>query len=231
MPITELGCCTIKSGLDVMNESTKEGQLLSGAWTAVSKAPTGPYNVYYGVEVENPSEVWAFFDFDSVEGHTNFAKTHGAEAVKDLPQVLSHSEFGSKHVDFAPYPPTALLAPVTEILLAYFPSDISPETKAAATANWKQFVDNALHKCKDVTAVNYGWGVENDFPIRGVEDGQKGSVLVALIGWPSIDAHMEFRETEEFKQNIGLLPSMEGVLKMTMFHVHCRHLKNTVRQS
>lgn len=120
----------------------------------------------------------------------------------------------------------ALKSPVTEIMLAYFASDISTEAKAAATERFAQFAEKGLQKCRDVQAVDFGWGLENDFPVRGGEEGQNGSMLTALIGWPSIDAHMNFRETDAFKETVGLLRGMEGVVKLAMFHIKCRIMEN-----
>lgn len=59
------------------------------------------------------------------------------------------------------------------------------------------------------------------------EKGQTGSVLAVFIGWTSIDAHMKFRETEVFKENVGLIRDMEGVAKLVLFHVSCQSLEKT----
>jgi hypothetical protein len=110
-------------------------------------------------------------------------------------------------------------------MFAFFPADISQADRDAASAQCQQFVDKALKKCADVTGVTLGWGVESDFPVRGGEEGRKGALLTALIGWPSIDAHMKFRETDVFKDNVGLLRSLKGLVKLAMFHVSCRTLE------
>ncbi|KFY57237.1 hypothetical protein V496_06511 [Pseudogymnoascus sp. VKM F-4515 (FW-2607)] len=226
MVVTEIGCMGVKPSLNIIDETTKEGQVLTGAWKAVISAPGGPHQVYWGLEVEDPSKLWAFFDWDSIEDHEKFAKSSGGEAVKELPTILTHGEF-TKHVAVTPSPPLVLQAPVTEIMLAYFSSDISQVQKDAAFANVKEFSENGLNKCSDVKGFSFGWGVENDFPVRGGDEGQTGSVLAAFIGWTSIDAHMEFRETEAFKDNVGLLRRMDGVVKLAMFHVSCQSLKKT----
>lgn len=153
---------------------------------------------------------------------------HGVHIVKDFDKIYDKGLF-TKHFNSDPFPPSALKAPVTEVMLAFFPSDISAEAKAAATERVAQFTEKGLNNCPDVQAVNYGWGVENDFPVRGGEEGQTGSLLIALIGWPSIDAHMKFRDTDTFKETVGLLRGLEGLLKLTMFHVKCKSMENEVR--
>jgi hypothetical protein len=119
---------------------------------------------------------------------------------------------------------------VTEVLLAWFPSDIAQDAKDAATKRLQQFADACMSGSPGPQVINIGWGVENDIPVRDGEEGQKGSLLTAMIGWPSIDAHMQFRETDTFKNNIHLLRGMEGVIKMTMFHIKSRVLENETRK-
>jgi hypothetical protein len=145
--------------------------------------------------------------------------------VKDLPKILTHGEF-TKHVTVTPSPPLVLRSPVTEIMLAYFPANISESAKDAATARFQRFIDKGLNKCIDVKSISHGWGTENDFPVRGGdEEGQKGTLFTAFIGWPSIDAHMKFRETPDYKENIELLTGMAGMISLEMFHIRCRYLE------
>jgi hypothetical protein len=146
----------------------------------------------------------------------------GVEAVKDLPTILTHGEF-TKHVMLSPSS-LVLQSPVTEVLLAYFRSDISAAGKDAAAAQLKQFVEKGLGECPDAKGVSYGWGVEKDFPVQG-EEGQVGSVLMAFIGWPSVEASMKARETEASKENVELIKGMEGIVKLAMFHISCRSLE------
>lgn len=119
---------------------------------------------------------------------------------------------------------------MTEVMLAFFPSDLSADAQATVTGRIAQFADKALTGCPDVHACNYGWGVENDFPVRGGAEGQTGSLFVTLIGWSSVDAHMKFRETDVFKENVGLLRGLEGLLKIDMFHIACKVKENEARK-
>jgi hypothetical protein len=163
---------------------------------------------------------------NSVSLSRPLASRPGRDAVKDLPKILTHSEF-SGHVVVAPFPPLVLLSPVTEVMLAYFASDISRAAQDAASAQFQRFVDVALSRCDDVRGVGYGWGVETDFPFgmgggavaRGVEvlseaetapqaGRRKGTLFTAFIGWPSVGAHMAFRRTEVFRENVHLITDM-----------------------
>jgi hypothetical protein len=75
MSVIEFGFMGIKSSRDVMNPSTPEGQMLHDAWTAVTTAPGGPARTHWGVELEDTSKIWAFFDWDSLSQHAAFAKS------------------------------------------------------------------------------------------------------------------------------------------------------------
>jgi hypothetical protein len=74
MTVTELGVMGVKPGLKVMDTSTEEGRLLKSIYDKPTAFPGGPSRAYYGLEVEDPSRLWAFFDFKSVEEHRNFAE-------------------------------------------------------------------------------------------------------------------------------------------------------------
>lgn len=75
MTLIEIGCMGVKPGIDITNETTKEGQVLPKAWDAVLAAPGGPNWISWGQETEDPSRVWAFFDWSSIEDHERFARS------------------------------------------------------------------------------------------------------------------------------------------------------------
>lgn len=142
--------------------------------------------------------------------------------MKDLPTILTHGEF-TKHLVLAPSSSSVLQSPVTQVILAYFPADISEAVKDTATSQFQNFIARGLLKSSSVQATSYGWGVENDFPVRG--EGIMGSVLTAFIGLSSIDARNKFVEAEAFKEVTDLIVKMEGILKLVMFHISCRTLE------
>ena len=74
MPVIEFGLMGIKPDHKVMDATTREGQVLEKAWTAVTVALGGPYWAYGGLDLSNSLLLWAFFAFDSVEHHQEFAK-------------------------------------------------------------------------------------------------------------------------------------------------------------
>jgi hypothetical protein len=73
MVIQEVGVMGVKPGIDIMDPSTPEGNILHQAWSTVLIKPAGPSRVYYGLEEDNPLRIWGFFDWDTVEQHEKFA--------------------------------------------------------------------------------------------------------------------------------------------------------------
>ena len=59
-----------------------------------------------------------------------------------------------------------LATPGTEIVMVHFPSDISASEKDAAIAALRQILNEQFEKCDDVGDIEYGWGVENSFPVK-----------------------------------------------------------------
>lgn len=61
-----------------------------------------------------------------------------------------------------------------------------------------------------------GWSIE-PHKHEKLGEGVDGRGFVAFVGWPTIDAHMKFRETEEFKEIIPLLRT--GPTALAVHHV------------
>lgn len=144
--------------------------------------------------------------------------------IETLKPHLDFSQGFIKHVTVNPFPPEDVLdktrSPVTEVLTAFFPSDYDIASRATATRRLEEFTSNALKSSPDWRGISYGWSVENDVPVRG-DESKTGAMLIALIGWPSVEAHEKFRETDNFKENIGLLREIPGLIKLAAFHVSC----------
>ena len=103
----------------------------------------------------------------------------------------------------------ALAAPVTEVATFYF--DSAPPGDALDNAHkFVKMVEDGHTEGYLGAAV----GVTHEEIER---EGVKGKGLVIAIGWASVDAHMKFRETETFKENIDLLRT--GAKEIEMHHV------------
>ncbi|KAL5600433.1 hypothetical protein FOVSG1_008245 [Fusarium oxysporum f. sp. vasinfectum] len=197
MTVTEVGCMGVKPNMNIMDHTTPEGKILTDAWNTVISKPGGPQRVYWGLESVEPSMVWCFFDFDSIEQHRRFAEEYGADAVMDIPKICTYGEF-SKHIKMVPSS-DVLEAPLTEIILAYFPQDISEEKKEALSSKIQEILRQAF---PDEARVAHAWGVENDFPARG-EDGQPRSVLMGFVGLSHSEAWGTYRQTDAWKEALS----------------------------
>ncbi|KAF4337429.1 hypothetical protein FBEOM_8706 [Fusarium beomiforme] len=220
MTVTEVGCMAVKPNIDILDPSTAEGKILNDVWKTVVSKPGGPQRVYWGLEYPTePSKVWCFFDFDSVEQHRRFAEEYGADAVKDIPKICTHGEF-SKHVKMIPSS-DVLESPLTEIILAYFPQDISDGNKEALSSEMENILRPVF---SNEARVAHGWGIENDFPSRS-EGGQPRSVLMGFIGLSHYEAWGNYRETDGWKDMISKIEGLDGCTSVYSFATSCRHME------
>lgn len=76
MAVTEIGLMGVKPDIDVMDPSRPEGTVIPRTYQAVTAHPDGPHRASWGLDTKDPLKIWVFFDFDSVEHHTTFAKRY-----------------------------------------------------------------------------------------------------------------------------------------------------------
>ncbi|GKT65633.1 hypothetical protein ColTof4_03605 [Colletotrichum tofieldiae] len=218
MGITEFSCFAIKPGATFPD---KNGDYERALELAVSQPGGG--SVYYGNSIERPDQAWCFLDWDSVEDHAKYSEIAAQNPIGAiLSQYLDWSKGFVKHIAPTPWPPTVLAeAPVVEVLTLFFPAGLSEEAKASLSAQLDEFKTKALDTSPDFKGISHGWSVEDDVPVTD-EPGKTGNVLAAFIGWPSVEAHQRFRETEAFKDNIDILRGMKDIVKLALFHISCK---------
>lgn len=233
MTITEVGCMGVKPGLDIMDESKPEGRVLPEAYDIVVTKPGGPSRAAWGLEDEDPSRVWAFFDWESVEQHKDFIKTlvpasqkcrviadyspsHAPDAVKHIPSICTPSDIHN-HVRLSPST-DPLVAPWAELILAYFAADIAQDDKDVASQQMERVL-----AASDVANRAQGWSLENDFPVRD-GDGKTGTALMGVIGWASREAQAEYRKTDAYKEATELLKSTPGLVGTLNVNKGGKHL-------
>jgi hypothetical protein len=111
------------------------------------------------------------------------------------------------HVLPTPSPPSVFgIAPVIEFTTFY-----------EAYPDFKESAGKFIHACgspEGFVGFAYGETVEEVGRHAGGEEGKKAKAVVLTIGWKSVDAHMKFRETETFKNNIGLMRGNHGGAEM-----------------
>lgn len=123
---------------------------------------------------------------------------------------LYHIEFSSAGGFTA-----ATSAPVTEVATFYLDSKSSSfETNAR---KFEKVITEG--SAEGLLGASSGWSVE-DIEHEKLGAGNKGKAWVLVVGWQSKEAHIAFRETALFKENIGLL--RDGPKGVEMHHVAFR---------
>ena len=136
-----------------------------------------------------------------------------------------------KHLSLEPWPPTAILdaqnnGPLaTEVLMLWFPADVTVEMKAAVEVQAQKFRATASGLCPSVKGISSGWSVEDDIPVIDGK-GKVGTVFVLLVGWPSMETSQKIRQMEAFKDCIGSLRGIHGLVTLNNMHVSCRSFES-----
>ncbi|KAF6835544.1 hypothetical protein CPLU01_04220 [Colletotrichum plurivorum] len=164
--------------------------------------------IYWGKVIERPEEHWLFIDMDHALLRPPNIEYHPRSCLTD------------------PWPPDVLAeAPVTQVLMLFFPSDLDDAAFNSLTIQFEGFKTKALDQAPDCRGVAYGWSTDGDVPVMG-QPGRTGTVLMAFVGWPSVEAHVAFRQTELFRENIALLKGMKDlIIKLDYFHLACKSLE------
>lgn len=140
------------------------------------------------------------------------------------PSIL-HVELGPASASENNYDPDPdpFTQPVTECFNAYFPASFPISIYSAQFAAFRA----AAARIADKAAAGLvgGWSVE---PARHMSLGADGvpglgKMFAVFIGWPSLEAHARFRESEHFERMVELL--REGVSGAEMVHVAFERFK------
>lgn len=126
------------------------------------------------------------------------------------------------HVHFNPHHPNPALSPntspTTEVLFLHIPASSSHDAAAAFT----RFVDGvgpaaskAPHGFRGAAG---GWQVEEGTSAKITDEGGRSRVFVGALGWDSVEAHLGFRGTEAFGENIHFL--RDGAVEARVWHVN-----------
>lgn len=69
-----------------------------------------------------------------------------------------------------------------------------------------------------------GWGVENDFPIRGDSQQRVGSIFMACIGWTNEISFEKFEQSVAARDYKDTVQSLDGLIKLETFQLQCKKL-------
>lgn len=118
--------------------------------------------------------------------YPSFVKTFSTIFTGD-PQIV--------HVDFEPAggAKAAMSAPVTEIATFYYDNEPPEDSFAGA----KKLVEALQKDGQNI----FGWAFGKTHEVIE-RDGAKGKGNVLVIGWETVQAHLDARQTQAFKDNI-----------------------------
>lgn len=182
----------------------------------------GPHRMFVGAQVEHPNVQNLFIDWSSIDHHIQFTKWEGYEAFVNGAMDLCESPLSLFHVHFEPFPPTSAFAEVTEFIRVYFPADYSSEDQNTFHEGMKKFGSIVQKDWPETRGTASGWVAEE---LEDPKTGEKAKVYVCLIGWPSVESHMKYRETQSFKDNIHLLRGGKDLKNVVMVHVASTEFK------
>jgi len=166
--------------------------------------------IHFGMQIEKPSVFQIFVDWDNKQKHVDFMQSSTYKPfLTDFTQ-LCEGEGNIYHVDFQPAGALnkTFSAPVTEVATFHF--DDAPPS---------DYIEGVIRLGKMLEEKADGFlGLAVGITHEDIErEGVRGKASVASIGWESVDKHMAFRTTQEFKDNIHLLRS--NAKKIEMHHV------------
>ncbi|TKA60847.1 hypothetical protein B0A55_11148 [Friedmanniomyces simplex] len=208
MPTTEIAIMPLKAGADIGDYESPAASVLNNTFDTL-RAMDGMQQLNFGTQLEDPSKLQLMITWDSLKHHQDFMASEAYGPFMQRAGAIVDGEVSIVHADFKPEGALskAFSAPVTEVATFYFhgepPSD---------------YVENVgkLDKTLQIVDGYLGYAIGITHETVEKED-VKGKAAVVTIGWQTKEAHMAFRETQAFKDNIHLLRSESK--KVTMWHV------------
>jgi len=229
MPTTEIAVIPLIAGASIGDPGSHAAAVMRDIVTTLHQQD-GLQQVHFGAQVESPNVLQMMIsknqtphsqallkiiliptlsDWDSRQHHETFqASTAYQSFVKRLGAIMFASP-QIHHVDFEPAGALAkaFSAPVTEV--ATFYCDVEP------ISDWLSNASKAVSRLEEQPAsagyLSSSYGITHEVvEYKGV----KGKAAVIAIGWTNKEAHLAFRETQTFRENIGLLRGEAKAIEM-----------------
>ncbi|KAL8736773.1 MAG: hypothetical protein Q9166_000139 [cf. Caloplaca sp. 2 TL-2023] len=193
---TEIATMPLQAGIDTDDPNSAAGKVLTDTFNTLRQQE----------------------DWDSVDAHKKFqSQPYYGPFGNHLMSIVDGQIESICHAHFTPHPPSVAVSgtnvPVTEMITHYFSADISESERSSFESGMKEF-HQVLKKAEGFKGFAGGWVVE-ELEHKEVEGKTKS--WQSCIGWQSVEAHMAFRETKDFKDNVHLIRS-EFKKASTMHH-------------
>ncbi|TLD20072.1 hypothetical protein E2P81_ATG09142 [Venturia nashicola] len=192
---TELATLPLLPDVDIATPGSEGHSVISGmVGTLVNQK--GYLGIHYGRQHENPDNLVLAIDWASIKSHKDFEQTEAyLPFVQKIGTIMS-GPVHMQHVEFREPLATAAVAPIVEMLTLYFPDHVDRTNVETTLVDFLQtIVDNA----KGFVGYTTGWVVE-ELEHEKIEG--KARAYAVTIGWESLEAHMAYRDTHTFKEDI-----------------------------
>ena len=139
--------------------------------------------------------------------------------VDRLGMIVHLDQIKLYHASLTPHPASQVLSdlntPAVEVLVIYFPSDYSKADQDTFVEGLKKLTKAVEDNAGTYTGSAGGW-IKEKLPIPGTSE--EGMAYAAFIGWKSVQAHLDFRGTQPFKDNIHHLRGAKDLKHLTVVH-------------
>ncbi|KAF2122921.1 hypothetical protein BDV96DRAFT_510628 [Lophiotrema nucula] len=218
--VTEIVYIPFKVGLDL--ESGDAAKLLDEVLSLLAKHK-GTTSINWGRQIETPNVVQMVIGWNSVDDHKAFEQIPEFEPfIQNLSKCIAAplTIILVKLPSIEPGANNPLLAPVTECINAFFPPE---QSESEYASSFQRFRDEALEiPDMKATALIGGWSIETH-QHENLGEGVDGKLFTAFVGWPSVEAHLNFRKTEAFPKITGHLRA--GAKAVKVWHVAFKQYK------
>ncbi|KAK3074262.1 hypothetical protein LTR53_003423 [Teratosphaeriaceae sp. CCFEE 6253] len=208
MPVTEVLVSRLVQEDDVRSADNPVGSSVE-AFVDRFRTQTGYQRVAAGMQVEHPDTLEALINcLTDREAWGALQSQREPRHWRSKAQVDYDDAY---HVDFCPFHDfnTATSAPVTEVARFYFDGPAPAHVLDAFTK-----FGEALN-AQPVAGLR---GVAAGLTLEEVEyEGVKGTAVMLVMGWHSVEDHTTFKTTQLFKDAVKLLPVAEAG-KIEMHH-------------
>lgn len=214
---TELATLPLSPEVDIATPGSVGHTVITGMIETLAKQK-GYLGIYYGRQHESPDNLvlaiglssitvhpvrpeirrvtnW-IIDWDSIKSHKDFEQTEAylpfvqkIATIMSGPVEMRHAEFGAPIA-------TPAVAPIVEIILWYFPKDVDKTNVDTTLVN---FIETIADNAEGFVGYTTGW-VAEELEHEKIEG--KAKAYAIAIGWESVEAHMAYRETQTFKDDI-----------------------------
>ncbi|KAM3067681.1 hypothetical protein ACMFMG_000005 [Clarireedia jacksonii] len=205
-PVTEICRITLKPNVDI-SEGSESYKIWREALDTVASQDGFVWS-YYGTQLEAKNEVVWCIDWTSISAHRAFEASSAYQPFRENLAVIMEDAV-IFHIYEISQP---LLSPAVMEIATFYGTD---EVFMHGLQEFKE----AVGKLKELPKGYLGWmdwGSSLEM-VRHREEEEQGRAVVLMLGWRSMEDHMAFTGTDDFKSVIEHLK--KGTTGVEMCHV------------